>query len=1417
MPVRPPVLLLAAFTAVALRGQPPPAPADARPLFDGQTLAGWEGSPRWRVEDGVITGGSLTESVPHNDFLASRESFADFDLRFDIRLTGGGGGLINSGVQVRSERAAKGHEMVGYQVDVGDGWWGKLYDEARRNKVIGQAPDLAAVNAVIRKDDWNAYVIRAEGPRLRAWINGVPALDYLEPDPAIPRHGRLGIQLHSGGKARVQVRDVRIATLTPAPEMVGAPNPPAAPGRSPLSAEMQLATFSVPPGFEVELVAAESEGQGKFITVDWDTRGRMWTMTAFEYPVDANENKARAAALYANPARDRVLVFDRWAGPGPHPARVFADGLAIPLGILPYRNGVYVQHGPDIAFLADTDGDGQADRRDVVLTGFGVQDSHLFPHQFTRAPGNWLWMAQGAFNYGKVRTTAGREIQFDQTRMAKFRADGSDFDITSNGPCNIWGLVLTDEGEAWIQEANDFGYPVMAFHEYANYPGCSDGQWKSYSPEFPGPAPDFRMGGTGLSGLALSDRALWPEPYRDVMYVANPITRKIQAIRIHPEGAHTRLEKLPDFVQSSDEWFRPVALRLGPDGCLYAVDWYNKIISHNEVPRTHPERDKTRGRIWRIKPAGWTPLAVPDFTTLPEPELLALLGGPNATQTHLAWQAIVDRDLKNRLPELKAIAHDTAQPPHRRIPALWAVEGLGGLEPDFLRALLGADSRNLRREAVRAVNELPETALDLPGRLALLAPFAADPDPTVRAEVLRTLGRLAPRDAAITAFLVGAIQPSLPGPTMISTRKARPIPVAQAYDREFERYIIRLFLEHAPETLAAFLASPAAAALPVEARLWAALALPPAQGGLSVAELLPRLQRPPNKEELLRLVDCAQDPAAAEAMRAVLANPVTREPALNALLEVKSRLDPARIGPLLSDTLRGQLRGDDAAVLTRAMELAGAFRLTELEQELLPFLEKGVPPALAAAALRALAEMGGGRSPRVVALLRDPQTTPELRLEAARVLAALADSSGVQDLVAAWPELLPAQRRAALEGITRTKVGAQRLIPALRDGRIAASDLDGPTVERLQTHLTGRTDLEDLLRKLTGHFQPVLAFNGKEEAWLPTELTLDGPFTLETWVRLEKGLSNQDGLFGAPNQIDINFHAERLRVYLFPPLGDVVAATRPIAHDLWTHVAVVRDAQNVWRLYLNGEPDAVSKPTPPRRLEKPRLAWTSAAGGLHGALTEYRIWDRALSGEEIRAGFDRSLDGAKLPAGLLFRGAGAEGWGKLRKDVAVTRTADLPPLLTAEAARALEEKFSRYTALGQGGDAARGKQLAPLCTACHLIGGQGVSLGPDLSGVGAMGLEAILRNLLTPNAAMEPGYRTYRVELRNGEIREGFLASDTPEAVVLRLAGGAEQRIARADIAQGQFLRRSLMPEGLLDALAPEQAADLLAYLQSLK
>jgi len=191
-----------------------------KPLFDGKSLAGWEvleGERQlWRVKDGVITAGSLTEKVPHNSFIATKRSFHNFELRLKIRITGTEG-FVNSGIQIRSVRVPDSHEMIGYQVDAGKGWWGKLYDESRRRKVIGESADAEAVNRAVKQDGWNDYRIRAESTRIRSWINGVAALDFTETESNIPQDGQIGLQIHGNGKTVVQVKDVTIEILPPTP------------------------------------------------------------------------------------------------------------------------------------------------------------------------------------------------------------------------------------------------------------------------------------------------------------------------------------------------------------------------------------------------------------------------------------------------------------------------------------------------------------------------------------------------------------------------------------------------------------------------------------------------------------------------------------------------------------------------------------------------------------------------------------------------------------------------------------------------------------------------------------------------------------------------------------------------------------------------------------------------------------------------------------------------------------------------------------------------------------------------------------------------------------------------------------------------------------------------------------------------
>ncbi len=185
-------------------------------LTDGRTFNGWVGDTNktWRMEDGAFVGGTLERKVPQNEFLRTTRSFTNFVLKVKFKLVGtDAGGFINGGVQVRSEPAkTPPNEMVGYQCDIGEGWWGALYDESRRNKVLIK-PDPKAVEKALKKNDWNQYVIRCEGKRIRTSINGVEMIDYTEADDSLPQFGLIGLQVHGGGPAVASYKDVVVEEL----------------------------------------------------------------------------------------------------------------------------------------------------------------------------------------------------------------------------------------------------------------------------------------------------------------------------------------------------------------------------------------------------------------------------------------------------------------------------------------------------------------------------------------------------------------------------------------------------------------------------------------------------------------------------------------------------------------------------------------------------------------------------------------------------------------------------------------------------------------------------------------------------------------------------------------------------------------------------------------------------------------------------------------------------------------------------------------------------------------------------------------------------------------------------------------------------------------------------------------------------
>lgn len=204
------LLFTALFCLAAASGQ---AAGKRVRLFDGKSFRGWEGDTEktWRIEGGALVGGSLEEDVPHNAFLCTRRSYGNFLLRLKCKVVGSG--FVNAGIQFRSRRIENPpYEMSGYQADMGEGYWGGLYDESRRNRFLAK-PDPALIARIVKPDDWNEYEIRCEGKRIRLRLNGQQTVDYTETDEGVETSGVIGVQIHGGGKARASYRDLTLQAL----------------------------------------------------------------------------------------------------------------------------------------------------------------------------------------------------------------------------------------------------------------------------------------------------------------------------------------------------------------------------------------------------------------------------------------------------------------------------------------------------------------------------------------------------------------------------------------------------------------------------------------------------------------------------------------------------------------------------------------------------------------------------------------------------------------------------------------------------------------------------------------------------------------------------------------------------------------------------------------------------------------------------------------------------------------------------------------------------------------------------------------------------------------------------------------------------------------------------------------------------
>lgn len=1173
-----------------------------------------------------------------------------------------------------------------------------------------------------------------------------------------------------------------------------------------LDPQAEKALFRLAPGCEIELVISEPHAR-KIVDVNFDDAGRMWAVTASEYPLDGNED-SRAAELYRNGGRDQVLVIERPWGATCTDPHVFADGLVMPMAVLPLESCAIVQHGPEILKLVDDDRDGRADRREVLLSGFGIDDSHLLPHRFLRGPDGWIYMAQGAFNHSLVRDREGRETRFDFCKVGRFREDGSRFEIVATGLNNIWGLVFDEHGEFLAQEANDMGYGVVPLVLGASYPGIGQDRFRPFGPVHP-PGTELRFGGTGLSGLAFAQGVrygLFAPVDGPTVVLANPIERKVQAVLWHGRGSQSRFTDLRELVTSTDPCFRPVAVHYGPHEDLYIVDWYNPIISHNEVPRTHPDRDKVHTRVWRLRHESQGARAGTLHASGTEAaNLKAQLTSGRQFEARAAWHQIVARKDAGLAEFLVAQARGTADVSQRLL-ALWSLEGLKLVDRKLAAELLGDSSNAIRRHAVRA---FAASAADFDAILALPRDPGTDPDLEVRCEWLRALGSAPAEDVRALERMLARVP--APDESQFAVAEQDRVVTLTGTSLEVmrERLWIRIGLEGRGATLERWLDTEPP--LSAEARALAALALG-ARSAFRLVEALAELERAPSNEELTLLAGGAGD----ERVLADLVKRLAQPGELRRIVDAFGLAAPLQFNEAARVALARAVRElHDPSLSVR---VATQFELNELGPELLEVArDPGADRTLRRDALRGLQRLQVASREVFLQIVDQSLPGDELQGEA---LAALA-SDPSPEAVAATLERLPSVPRAlaqrASSQLALHRPGADALLAALVAGDVDRTLANERLLASLEALASSKETLGRLREQLGRGGRAVLVLSGGARDAIDSNLALSTPFSVEAWVQVHEGVDNREGVLAVPGAFDFNFAGGRPRLYLGPERGDVLISRTKLEPGRWTHLALTASADGALKLYVDGLLDAEAQAGALGPFEGLDVARTTPGRG-RLSLCEVRVWSRERTPGEIALGVPTTLDGPR-PVGLLARYPGDEA--KLDGGARIEVTFDAPALADHAAQAARLARFERYAALARTGDAKRGPEVfSRTCAKCHSVGGVGESVGPPLDGIQRRGLEGVLAALLEPSAAMEAGYRVYRVEFTDETAVEGLLVREDSESVTLRPANAdgaqAARAIPRSEIARVRVMKLSLMPEGQLEAMGDKDAADLLAYVLGL-
>lgn len=1154
----------------------------------------------------------------------------------------------------------------------------------------------------------------------------------------------------------------------------------------PRSPSDEQASFVLPAGFEITLVASEPD-IAKPLNMAFDARGRLWVTTTVEYPWPAREGEGR----------DSIVILEDRDGDGrAEQITTFADGLNIPIGLYPYGDGVVCYSIPNIWYLRDTDGDGKCDVREKLYGPFDYsRDAHGMCNAFLRGYDGWLYACHGFNNQSSVTGGDGNTVVMHSGNTFRMRLDGSRIEHYTHGQVNPFGMAYDARGD--LLTADCHTKPVTLLLQggyYDSFGKPHDGL---------GFVPDVMQhlhGSTAIGGIAISTDgvangsttgvatgAIWPEEYISNTFGGNVMTSRINRNSLIYRGSSVVAQEEPDLLISADSWFRPVDLKFGPDGSLYVADFYNRIIGHYEVPLQHPGRDRESGRIWKItwrgdrseSSTGSPSRLTRSSSTLADSvqqasrdELLSLFDSPSHTIRMLALDRLTDHIGQASISSLRE-AFRRGQTINRRLHCLWGLHRLDAVTAEEIDTAISAHSALIRSHAFRLLSEMTSSNAysDKPG-------FSEQQIETWLILGLEDDDRLVNRAAAMAATHF-----STSGLTSSLFLLQRTIPS----DDVHLRHAVRMALRHQLRDAAIFQRLKKQVRVedvPLLAGI--CLALKSREAAEFLAENIPVLaERDPDRlGEYIRLA----------------LNGVTDETAKSIVAIARTKFAGDTVAQIeMLNALRAGRSSDSSlpqATIEWAVDLAR--QLLDVDCEFTPIPWTNVPHGDSAA------DNAWSVSERRKSADTGDQPT--------RLWSSFPGGEQRTGIYRSGAFELPAQFQFFIAGHDGTP--GQPML-----GKNLIRLLDRNTDELLQQWSPPRNDTAQSRSWDTG-----------EHAGRQVYVELVDGDTASAYAWIAVGRFNVSGL--NPNRLirDRRLATELIRDFRLTKLeSDVASLLTNRTTDGQTRAdmakTLVSFAQDP---HLMALATSLASPALPIELQQEVADQIAASRwsmemfeklSSFGTLPDHRRMALELVGKR---------ESVSTLTGLVRT-------GKLNPQVLLDPVVStrLDAVATAQQKSMVEELVSELGQedssmqalidarianwLAKGGDVNNGRIVFEgRCAVCHQVAGMGRQVGPNLDGIGNRGVHRVVEDTLAPNRNVDVAFRASTLVTNDGRVLTGLIKSEDDTSLTLVDTTGKPMVIAKSDIDVRNASVLSPMPGNFAEVLGDVEYRDLVSYLMNL-